>query len=74
MFLAQTAHREIPDRVQDNFAARAGGSAARTAKCGGAESDQVICCAPAINSQIQSGMTGELTCSSFHTLANRSAQ
>lgn len=39
-----------------------------------AVSDQVICCAPVINSQIQSGMSGELTCSSFHTLANRSAQ
>lgn len=37
-----------------------------------AVSDQVICCAPVINSQIQSGMSGELTCSSFHT--NRSAQ
>lgn len=39
-----------------------------------AVSDPVICCAPVINSQIQSGMPGELTCSSFHTLTNRSAQ
>lgn len=39
-----------------------------------AASDQVISWAPVINSQIQSGMTGELTCSSFHTLANRAAQ
>lgn len=39
-----------------------------------AVSDQVICCAPVINCQIQSGMSNELTCSSFHTLANRSAQ
>lgn len=40
-----------------------------------AVSDQVICCAPVINSQIQSGMSArELTCSSFRTLANRSAQ
>lgn len=37
-------------------------------------SDQVICCAPVSNSQIQSGMSSELTCSSFHSLANRSVQ
>lgn len=39
-------------------------------------SDQVICRAPIINghSQIQSGMTSKLTCSSFHTLSYRFAQ
>lgn len=41
-----------------------------------AVSDQVVCWAPVINnlSQIQPGMTGKLTCSSFHTLSHRSAQ
>lgn len=39
-------------------------------------SDQVICWAPVINnlSQIQSGMTGKLACSSLHTQSYRSAQ